>query len=196
MNSFYGPRFALFLILFLLFTTIPGVVFYATLHKQKNIKDHIALHIKNENANLEENTLNAISHTLYDESRQHGIDYRLILALMKVESNFQHDAVSPMGARGLLQVKPSLAKFMAGDMGIAWKGNKTIDDPSNNIRIGVRFLSQLIDTFRNLNSALRAYNIGPVRIKELSREKMVSPGGFPGLVLSQYNKNTEVLPDP
>lgn len=196
MNSFYGPRFAVFLILVLLCFTIPGVVFYAGLHKQKIIRNHIALHIKNENAQLEENTLKTISHTLYDESRHHGIDYRLVLALMKVESNFQHDAVSPMGARGLLQVKPSLAKFMAGDMGIVWKGNKTIDEPNNNIRIGVRFLSQLIDTFRNLNSALRAYNIGPVRIKELSRENMVSPRGFPGLVLSEYNKNTEVLPDP
>ncbi len=37
----------------------------------------------------------------------------LILALMKIESNFQHNVVSSRGARGLLQVKPSLAKFIA-----------------------------------------------------------------------------------
>lgn len=196
MITWYRARFAAFFIMVILCFTIPAAAFYTSLQKQKNIKYQIALHIKNENTQLEENILKAISHTLYEESRDHGIDYRLVLALMKVESNFQHDAVSPMGARGLLQIKPSLAKFMAGDMGIAWKGNTTIDDPNNNIKIGIRFLSQLVESFSNINSALRAYNIGPVRIKELPREKMVSPGGFPGLVLDEYNKNTAVLPDP
>lgn len=152
--------------------------------------------MKNMNNELEDSALKNISHTLYEESRHNGIDYRLILALIKVESNFQHDAVSPMGARGLLQVKPSLAKFMADDMGIKWNGNKTIDDPGNNIRIGVRFLSELVEKFQDINTALRAYNIGPSKTQELAREKMASPKGFPGLVLEEYNKNTGLLPDP
>ncbi len=195
MTFWCRARFAALSIILILCFTIPGA-FYASLRKQKNIKNQIALHIKNENMELKDNTLKAISQTLYEESRHNGIDYRLVLALMKVESNFQHDAVSPMGARGLLQVKPSLAKYMANDMGIAWKGNRTIDEPNNNIRIGVRFLSQLVESFQDLNTALRAYNMGPVRTKELSPEKMVSPKGFPGLVLNEYNKNTAVLPDP
>jgi len=48
-----------------------------------------------------------IASFVYVESKSHEVDYRLVLAVMKVESNFRLDAVSPKGARGLLQIKPS-----------------------------------------------------------------------------------------
>jgi len=176
--------------------TIPAAAVYSAFHKQQHIREQIALHLKNGNEDLAKEDLRAISRTVYEAGKKHGIDYRLILALMKVESNFRHDAVSEMGARGLLQVKPSLAKFMVRDMGIEWNGNRTLDDPENNIRIGTRFLSELVRRFYCVTTALRAYNMGPGRTEGLPPEKMTSPRGFPGLVLREYDRNIVLLPDP
>jgi len=196
MISWYWTRFGIFLIMVVLCFAVPVAAVYSSFQKQQHVREQIVLHLRNANENLSEKDLRAISRTLYETSKKHGIDYRLVLALMKVESNFRHDAVSGMGARGLLQVKPSLAKFMAPGMGIEWEGNHTLDDPGNNIRIGIHFLSELVHRFRCVTTALRAYNMGPERTKGLPPEKMTSPRGFPGLVLREYDKNIVVLPDP
>lgn len=137
-----------------------------------------------------------ISRVVYEQSAHYGLDYRLILALMKIESNFKDGAVSSMGARGLLQIKPSVAKFIAQDAGITWDGHRTLDEPDSNIKIGIHFFSQLIKDFKNINVALRAYNMGPTRVKELSQNNMQSTGGFPGLVMNEYRKNTSAFPNP
>jgi soluble lytic murein transglycosylase len=187
--------FSLMIIMVLCFA-VSVTALYSGIHKRQLIRDSIALHIKSGNEGLATHELHAISHTLYETSRQYGMDYRLILALMKIESNFQHDAVSPMGARGLLQIKPSFAKFVAKDIGIEWDGNRTVDDPGNNIRIGVRVLSEFVHRFNNVTTALRAYNMGPQKTRGLSPDRMASPKGFPGLVLREYDKNIIILPDP
>lgn len=196
MTNWYWVRFGAFLTIVVLCFAIPVTAVYSSFQKQQHIREQIVLHLRNANANLNEKDLRAISRTVWEASKKYGIDYRLVLALMKVESNFRHDAVSEMGARGLLQVKPSLAKYMASDMGIEWKGNRTIDDPGNNIRIGIHFLSELVHRFYCVTTALRAYNMGPERTRELPPEKMTSPRGFPGLVLREYDRNIVILPDP
>ena len=81
---------------------------------------------------------------------RYNIDYRLVLALMKIESNFRCDAVSEQGARGLLQVKPSLARFIAEDVGIGWRGDEALDEPETNIRIGVQLFQSSSRTSRTL----------------------------------------------
>ncbi len=196
MISWYKARFIAFLIVAALSFTIPVLAVYSGLEKQRNIRKQIAIHVKNANDDLETGQLNDISRVLYETSREYGIDYRLVLALMKVESNFQHDVVSPRGARGLLQVKPSFVRFVAQDLGIEWNGNRTVDDPGNNIRIGIRVLSELVHRFNDVTTALRAYNIGPEKTRGLSPDKKNSPRGFPGEVLREYHKNIEILPDP
>lgn len=193
-------RFICFLILITFCCAIPFIAMRYTLYvknsKKEQIINLIAKHLKNENNTIEDNEAETISHVLYEESDQHGLDYRLILALMKIESNFQQDVVSSRGARGLLQVKPSLAKFIASDLGIKWDGKKTLDTPDANIRIGVRFLSQLIADFRNTNLALKAYNMGPSKAKESSQDNPNWARGFPNLVMNEYKKNITILPNP
>lgn len=196
MISWYKARFAAFLAMALICLSIPVLAVYSSFEKQRNIRHHIAAHVRNGNEEIETRHLNAISRTVYDASREYGIDYRLVLALMKVESNFQHDVVSSMGARGLLQIKPSFAKFVAQDMGITWNGVETIDDPGTNIKIGVRVFSELVHRYYDVTTALRAYNMGPGRTRGLPPEKMNSPRGFPGVVLREYHKNIVILPDP
>lgn len=166
--------------------------------RKEIITHNITQFLKAEKMTLDKEQLRAIASVVYEESIQHEIDYRLILAMMKVESNFRHDAVSSKGARGLLQVKPSLAKHIAQHAGIKWSGHKTLDEPHNNIRIGVYFFASLMDDFENTHSALYAYNVGPTRAKRDGAKDRPAEAykGFPRTVMSEYQKNMAILPDP
>ena len=94
---------------------------------------------------------------------KHDIDPRLILALIKVESNFEERTRSSRGARGLMQLMPKTAEKF---------GAKSVDDPEENIEAGTRYLKYLIDLFRgDLDRALAAYNSGEMTV--------VKAGGVP-----------------
>ena len=85
-------------------------------------------------------------------SEKHKIEPALIKAIIKAESNFNHRAVSPKGARGLMQLMPATASSLQ------------VQDsfhPENNIEGGVRYLRYLLNYFNgNLPLALAAYNAG------------------------------------
>jgi len=182
---------------FLCFTVAYGTVL-RTLHDLRTGKiiKHITHYVKEENVNLNKKELHTISKIVYEASRHHGLDYRLVLALMKVESNFKHNAVSSKGARGLLQVKPHHAGLLAREIGIDWKGAKTLDEPDKNIKIGIYFLSKLNKEFNNIDMALHAYNMGPTRLKEILSQKRLPKDHFSRLVLDEYSTNKTILPDP
>jgi soluble lytic murein transglycosylase len=163
---------------------------------KKETTSRITNYIRGENEELEDKEISAISEMIYKESMKYNIDYRLVLALMKIESNFRCDAVSRKGARGLLQVKPSLARYIAEDVGITWQGDETLDEPKKNIKIGVRVFSKLIDDFQNINMALHAYHVGPTKLREMITEKEIPQKRFLNLVLAEYDRNISLLPAP
>jgi soluble lytic murein transglycosylase len=163
-------------------------------HEQEPVVDRIARYIGSENDDVDPERLEGIARSVLEESKRHGIDYRLVLAVMKVESNFRHTVVSSRGARGLLQVKPSLAKHIAEDAGVEWRGAKTLDDPNKNVKIGVHFLANLIDDFEHLHLALQAYNVGPTRLKQILTQKNNPRSGFARSVFAEYEIICSVLP--
>jgi soluble lytic murein transglycosylase-like protein len=85
-------------------------------------------------------------------ARRYDIDCALIKAVIKAESDFDHTAVSPKGASGLMQLMPGTAREV-----------QCVDvfDPQDNISGGVRYLRKLLDLFGDVGLALAAYNAGP-----------------------------------
>jgi len=169
-------------------------------HREK-VKKQLAVsqiigYLQDKNMKLEKEELKTISETVYDESMRYNVDYRLVLAIMKVESNFKYDVVSEQGARGLLQVKPSLARYIAEDVGLKWRGAETLDEPETNIKIGIHFFSRLIEDFQNINMALHAYHVGSTRLREILTEKKKPQRLYLNLVLDEYDRNITLLPPP
>ena len=82
------------------------------------------------------------------------------------ESRGNPKAVSPKGARGLMQLMPGTARQVARDLGIAYDPAK-LDDPEYNQRLGEEYLRQMLERYDgNVAMALAAYNAGPGRVDE------------------------------
>jgi soluble lytic murein transglycosylase len=154
-------------------------------------------YLKGKKVTATDTKLKTIANSVYEESQKYAIDYRLILAVMKVESNFKSEAISRKGARGLLQIKPSLAKYIVKDTGMQEEGIISLHEPETNIKIGVNYLSKLLDMFEDLASALHAYNAGPSKVKKVGAALNTAPTtGFTKKVMNEYQQIIEVLPDP
>jgi soluble lytic murein transglycosylase-like protein len=89
------------------------------------------------------------------------IDPALVYALTRLESNFNPGAISPAGARGLLQIMPATAQYITGDLFYA---PDRLHEPASNLEIGQRYIAYLagLDGINNdLLRILSSYNSGP-----------------------------------
>jgi len=90
-----------------------------------------------------------------------GLSPALLTAVIEAESGFDPNAVSPKGARGLMQLMPATADRLGVDQ---------IHDPQQNLEGGARYLKYLIDLFHgDLSLALAAYNSGENLVQRLGR---------------------------
>jgi soluble lytic murein transglycosylase len=100
-------------------------------------------------------------------SERFHVDRYLILAVMKNESKFRHEAVSPKGARGLMQVMPETGQWIAEQLKMADFDPDMLFEPEINIMFGTWYLAFLSREFNyNLTVVLSAYNAGPGKTKE------------------------------
>lgn len=99
-------------------------------------------------------------------SKNRKIDPMLAHSLIKQESRYQKDIVSKVGAIGLMQLMPYTARALARDMGMQAPQVSDLMQPEINIKLGVRYMEDVFQTFdNNMIHAIASYNAGPVAIK-------------------------------
>ena len=86
---------------------------------------------------------------------KHGVDARVVSALIQVESAYRSRAMSPKGAKGLMQVMPATGRQY---------GALDLFDPKVNLDAGVQHLKKLLARYTDLPLALAAYNAGEAAV--------------------------------
>jgi soluble lytic murein transglycosylase len=96
---------------------------------------------------------------------QQGLPPALLLALMKQESGFDAKAISPAGARGLMQMMPTTGTLQAKREGMEDFTPDRLFEPEINARLGAAFLGDVVERYEgNLYFALAHYNAGPTSL--------------------------------
>ncbi len=103
--------------------------------------------------NREDNLISFIEKTALDK----GVDPNLVKAVIKTESGFKANAVSPKGALGLMQLMPSTADLL---------GVEDPLDPKENVVGGTTYLKDMLSKFGDTEKALAAYNAGPGAVQK------------------------------
>ena len=101
------------------------------------------------------------------------IDKNLVLAVMKVESNFNKKAVSRVGAVGLMQIMPQTANFINASL----QQNLDIHNYKDNIKMGAWYLQYLKNKFTDTRSVLAAYNAGEGTVQKWLAQSDITING-------------------
>ncbi len=98
-------------------------------------------------------------------SKKYDISPALAWAIMRAESQYNPNVISPVGARGLMQLMPFTARQVAKLLGDTISDDNQLLDPATNIRLGTRYLSRLSKKFDDYVPLVAAgYNAGPHRV--------------------------------
>jgi soluble lytic murein transglycosylase len=109
------------------------------------------------------------SETLLENSRALGLDPALVAGLIRQESTWNPDAVSPAGARGLMQLMPSVGASIASGRGYPVWNPVLLFDPDVSMQLGTRHLASSLRGSDDPTRALAAYNAGASRVTRWSR---------------------------
>lgn len=93
---------------------------------------------------------------LYEAACRHGVPFQILRRMAHTESTNNPYAVSPKGARGLMQLMPATARQL---------GVTNPNDPRQSAMGAARYLRTLIDEFGDLRLAVAAYNAGPGNVR-------------------------------
>jgi soluble lytic murein transglycosylase-like protein len=122
-----------------------------------------------------------LSAKVYDAAVTAGVDPELAFPLVRLESEFKTGAISSAGAIGLTQLMLPTARFYEKDV-----SREDLLQPEANLRIGFRYLRDLIRDYHDVQTALLVYNRGPAAV-EIARELGLDPSnGYDRVVLRSY----------
>lgn len=111
-------------------------------------------------------------------SREYKLDNYMVYAVIKAESGFDSQAVSPRGAKGLMQIMDSTGEWAAEKAGIDGFDKSMLLEPETNIKIGCWYLANLLKQFDNDTVlALAAYNAGSGNVTKWLKDPEKSHDG-------------------
>jgi len=123
----------------------------------------------------------SIDKAVEDAAKKYGVDKKLIMSVIKQESDFDPNSTSGVGAEGLMQLMPSTAREL---------GVTNPYDVEQNVDGGTKYLKELLDMFGNTKLAVAAYNAGPGAVKSSGGNISALPNetkNYVSKVLGYYN---------
>ena len=131
--------------------------------------------------NIQKNILMKIYVKEYEEyvekySNEYEMDPNLIFAIIKAESNFNMQAVSNKDAKGLMQLMYPTAEDVAKILKLEINEEKILE-PECNIMLGTKYISILLDKYKNTPLALAAYNAGSGNVDKWIVEGTIKENG-------------------
>ncbi len=109
-------------------------------------------------------------------SDEYGLDRYLVYSVIKVESNFDPDAISNAGAKGLMQLMDKTAAECNAKGKFGYNIPRDLYEPEKNIKLGCYYLSSLMDTYNDMELAVTAYNGGTGNVNKWLKNESLSDG--------------------
>lgn len=153
---------------------------------QKEIEKHIYEVVKNRLPKKFQWKSYSVAKTIIEESNKHSLDPYFVMAVIAGESSFNPLAKGPVGEIGMMQLRPATGEWMSKILKTKWRGDKSLQDPVTNIKLGTAYLSWLRAKFERQGQLyLAAYNMGPKAVRNaVSRD--VYPKDYPIHVMKRY----------
>ncbi|MEK6410632.1 MAG: transglycosylase SLT domain-containing protein [Acidobacteriota bacterium] len=109
--------------------------------------------------------------TIKQEAKRYGIDPFIAAGLIRQESVFNPNAISRVGARGLMQVMPATGQLISKRQGNGTIAAADLYNPALNIKLGMNYLAQMLGQFGRIEYAAAGYNAGPARAQRWIAER-------------------------
>ena len=127
-----------------------------------------------------------LAQTIIDQSQKYGFDPVFVLSVIQGESGFNPIMRGKLDEIGLMQIRPGTGEWIAKIYKLQWKGEKTLLDPVQNVRLGMAFLDYLRGKFdSHAQLYLAAYNMGPRNVND-AIEQNIWPKDYPSHVMRFY----------
>jgi soluble lytic murein transglycosylase-like protein len=129
---------------------------------------------------IEPDLARTVAHLVHKYALRYNKDPNLVLAIISVESDFKPNAVSKMGAVGLMQVMPHWKKILGID--------EDLSDPETSIRYGLQVLGFYEQMYKDPEMVLTAYNRGPGPVDSALMKGASPENGYSAKVLATYER--------
>jgi soluble lytic murein transglycosylase len=127
-----------------------------------------------------------ITKVLIEESTKAKFDPVFVLAVIETESKFNPLAIGTVGERGLMQIRPETAAWLAKKYDLVYKGPKSLEYPAINIKFGVAYMKYLRQSFSgHASKYVSAYNVGPRKLRQMLAEQK-RPQEYATKVMGNY----------
>lgn len=154
--------------------------------KRKDLEKNIHSIVDKRLPKAFKNRAHIVAKTIIHEASLQGLDPYFVMAVISGESSFNPLATGPVGEIGLMQIRPSTGKWIAGINKLPWNGEKSLRDPITNIKLGVAYLGWLRNKFEGHGQLyLAAYNMGPRSVKS-AVSRNIYPKDYPIHVMKRY----------